>query len=125
MTEVRDEETYAIIGAAMEVHKVLGHGFLEVIYQEALHIELIERGIPTQRECSLSVSYKGRLLGCGFRVDFICFNGILVELKATSALSGHEEAQIINYLKASGSEKALMLNFGAPSLQYRRMALTR
>ena len=120
MNERRDPQTYAIIGAAMEVHRELGNGFLEGVYQEALAVELGLRGIPFERETELRVHYKERLLDCRFRPDFICYGEIIVELKALSRLSGTEEAQIINYLKATGLKRGLILNFGEPSLRYRR-----
>ncbi len=123
--EVRDPETYSIIGAAMEVHRTLGHGFLESVYQEALAYELGQRQVIFRREAALPILYKGMTLACTFRADFICCNNILVELKALSRLSGTEDAQIINYMKASGIEKALLLNFGAPSLEHKRIALSR
>lgn len=107
MTEnvgVSDPRTYAIIGAAMEVHKQLGCGFLEPVYQEALAIEFSKRGIPFSREVKLSVFYKEMRLNTPYRVDFICFDEIAVELKALAHLSGTEEAQLINYLKASDKE---------------------
>jgi GxxExxY protein len=120
MNDRRDPQTYAIIGAAMEVHRELGNGFLEGVYQEALAIELGLREIPFERETELRVHYKERLLDCSFRPDFICHGEIIVELKALSRLSGTEEAQIINYLKATGLKRGLILNFGEPSLRYRR-----
>ena len=116
-----DAETYAIIGAAMEVHRVLGHGFLEAVYQEALAIEFKLRGIPFEREKQLAILYKEQLLGAGYRSDFVCFGKIIVELKALQTLSGSEEAQLLNYLKASGLKRGMLLNFGAVSLQYKRM----
>lgn len=116
----RDPDSYAIIGAAMEVHRTLGAGFLEPVYQEAFAIELTERAIPYQRELELPVVYKGIHLNTAYRVDFICFERILVELKALTKLSGTEEAQVLNYLNASCYSTALLLNFGTPSLQFQR-----
>ena len=105
----------------MEVHRQLGHGFLEAVYQEALALELAVRGVPFQREVALSVLYKGRRLQCAYRADFVCFGEIVVELKALSQLTGADEAQAINELKATGLHRALLVNFGAPSLEYKRL----
>ena len=116
-----DPETYAVIGAAMEVHAGLGPGFLEAVYQEALAIEFAERGIPYQREVQLPIVYKGQTLTTSYRVDFICYSNVLVELKALNAMGGTEESILLNYLKATGHERGLLLNFGAPSLQVKRM----
>lgn len=121
----RDEQTYQIIGAAMEVHRVLKNGFLEQVYQEALAIELCKRQIPHVREAALGITYKGQKLSATYRADFICYNNILVETKALSQLSNNEKAQVINYLKATGHELALLINFGQPSLQYRRIVRSR
>ena len=116
-----DPQTYAVIGAAMEVHKVLGPGFLEAVYQETLTHEFTQRGIPFEREKQLSVKYKDTALSCGYRADFVCYGDVLVELKALDHLSNIELAQMINYLKATGYQRGVLLNFGAPSLDHRRV----
>lgn len=117
----RDPKTYAIIGAAMEVHRELGPGFLEAVYQEALALELEQRGIPFQREVVLKLTYKGKTLNCTYKADFICYERVIVETKATTGLTPVDEAQLINYLKASGYKVGLLLNFATHSLQYRRL----
>jgi len=116
-----DPQTYAIIGAAMDVHRLLGHGFLEAVYREALRTELGERGISFRAEVPLPITYKGRRLPISFRADLICFDQVLVEHKALRSVGGPEEAQVLNYLRASGLSRALLLNFGAPSLEFRRL----
>jgi GxxExxY protein len=105
----------------MEVHRELGCGFLEAVYQEALAQELAARGVPHRREVDLPVFYKGQRLACYYRADFVCFEFVIVELKAVSAVTSAHEAQVINYLKATGLEVGLLLNFGAESLQYKRL----
>jgi GxxExxY protein len=108
-----DPRTYAIIGAAMEVHRVLGCGFLEPVYQKALAVEFTNRTIPCRRETSFPVFYKDVKLDVPYRPDFICFDNVVVELKALARISGIEESQVINYLKVTGYEIGLLLNFGA------------
>jgi GxxExxY protein len=120
-----DPRTYAIIGAAMEVHRQLGCGFLEAVYQEALQIELAARGIPFRPQVELPIRYKGSLLLTFYKADLLCYEAVVVELKALARLSGVEEAQVINYLKATGHEVGLLLNFGRPSLEYKRLILSR
>lgn len=117
---MNDPETYKIIGAAIEVHKTLGNGFLEVVYQEALAAEFEARNIAFKREIDLPILYKGQKLNTSYRADFICFGEIVVELKALSNLSGTEESQVINYLKAGKFKRGLLINFGQPSLTYKR-----
>jgi GxxExxY protein len=118
-----DPQTYAIIGAAMEVHTQLGKGFLEAVYQEALSYELGDRGIPHRREVLLPIAYKHRRLRATYRADFIAQGDIVVELKAQSGLTGVDQAQTLNYLKATGHHRALLFNFGATKLQYHRRSL--
>jgi GxxExxY protein len=116
----KDQETYAIIGAAMEVHRVLGNGFLEAVCRDAGEVEFTRRNIPHFREYRVPVVYKGETLGTPYRADFVCFDSIIAELKATKALTDVESAQVLHYLKASGYERALLINFGNPLLDYKR-----
>ena len=121
--EDRDPQTYAIIGAAMRVHSGLGHGFLEKVYQEALAIEFEVTGIPFARESPCEIRYRDRVLACGYIADFICFGEVIVELKALDDLNDQHRAQVLNYLKATGIKRAILLNFGASKLQYERIVL--
>ena len=117
----RDEHTFVIIGAAIKVHKELGSGFLEAVYQEALLIEFKRAKIVFVKEAELEIQYQGVVLNTAYRADFVCFDKVIVEIKAIDRLSGREEAQLLNYLKASKKPKGLLLNFGARSLEYKRM----
>jgi GxxExxY protein len=108
-----DPRTYAIIGAAIEVHRHLGHGFLESVYQEALALEMTARGVSFDREAELPVRYKGQILARSYRADFICFDEIIVELKAIRELTEREHSQILHYLKATGLSLGLLINFGS------------
>jgi GxxExxY protein len=114
MTELLlKDEVYAIVGAAIEVHRELGPGFLEAVYQEALELELMSRNIGSVPQQKLQIHYKGKLLKQIYQPDFLCFQQIIVELKALSHLSGREEAQVLNYLKATGLRVGVLINFGA------------
>ena len=104
----------------MEVHRILGCGFPEAPYGEALGREFIERAIPFLPQVRLSIPYKGSPLKSHFRVDFVCYGSVIVELKSLATLTSLEEAQVISYLKASGYQRGLLLNFGRASLQLRR-----
>jgi len=121
LVEERDPQTYVIIGAAMEIHRQLGHGFLEAVYQEAAVVEFPFKNIPFEREVSLPIRYKDVTLPTQYRADFVCFSEVIVEFKALSRLSSVEEAQLLNYLKATGLKRGLLINFGASSLQYKRL----
>lgn len=119
--EERDPQTYSLIGLAMGTHGVLGCGFAERVYQEAMAIELGLAGIRFEREVELPITFKGHVLDCGYRADFICIGGIIVELKALDKLIDAHTHQVINYLKATGFSRALLLNFGAQKLEYKRI----
>jgi len=114
------EESYKIIGACMEVHKVLGPGFLEAVYQEALAIEFRRQGIPFEQEKVLSIVYKDIELEKKYNADFVCYSKIILETKAVKELCDNHRAQIINYLKATKMKLGLLVNFGEPSLKYER-----
>lgn len=118
------DEVYQVIGAAIEVHKELGSGFLEAVYQEAFEIELTSRSVPYRSQVPLRVKYKGILLQKEYIADLLCFETIIVEIKALNKLSGNEESQILNYLKATGLKVGLLVNFGsAGKLEWKRLVL--
>jgi GxxExxY protein len=124
LVSFKDVQTHEIIGAGIEVHRELGSGFMEAVYQEALGKELSIRNIPFAREVDLPVYYKGQVLGCSYRADFVCYDEVIVELKAVKAIGNVEIAQVLNYLKASGLHRGLILNFGANRLEFKRLVYT-
>ena len=105
-------ESYSITGAAMQVYNTLGAGFLEAVYQEALAIELTKRGIPYEREKDLKIYYDGQELKQTYRADFVCYDNIIVEIKAVASLNDSHRSQVFNYLKATGFKLGLLFNFG-------------
>lgn len=115
------EESYNIIGAALEVHKNLGNGFLEGVYSDALAIEFSQRKIPYEREKKLTIKYKDCVLGHYYIADFVCYGNIIVELKALSAIDNSHYAQVLNYLKATGYPLGLLINFGEVILKTKRI----
>jgi GxxExxY protein len=120
-----DSQTYDIIGCAMDVHREKGCGFLERVYQQCMAIELRARNVPFKQQVTLPITYKGLTLSSRYCVDFICYGEVLVELKALASLTPADDAQVINYLRASDLERAVLLNFGARSLQYKRLVWTK
>ena len=119
---LHEEETGKILNACFEVHKELGNGFLEAVYQEALELEFKNQNIPYEREKLLPITYKGKLLEKEYYADFICYGKIVVALKAVAALTSSHKAQVINYLKASSNEIGLLINFGTNSLKWERIS---
>ena len=122
--EARDPQTYVIIGACFEVHNELGCGFLEAAYKQARQVELRLRGVEVEREVHCPITYKGVRLDCPCKADFICFGDVIIEVKAEKQLTNVDRAQVINYLKATGYPKAVLVNFGAVSLEYERIVLS-
>lgn len=118
------KEVHDIIGAAMAVHRYFGCGFTEKVYQDALEVEFADRDIPSQREPELQVIYKDKMLSSSFKPDFICYNRIIVELKAVKELDDMHRSQAINCGKISGSAISLLINFGEPSLRFERFAIS-
>ena len=119
------QETHRIIGAAMAVHRYLGCGFVERVYQDALEIEMKKENIPFLREPSIFAEYRGERLKSEFIPDFICFDKVLVELKAVKELDDMHRSQTLNYARIGGYEVALLINFGQTSLQFERFAVSR
>ncbi|MDA0242953.1 MAG: GxxExxY protein [Chloroflexi bacterium] len=118
------KEVYEIVGAAMEVSNELGAGFLEAVYQEALGIELKSRALPFVAQPTIKIAYKGHILTKEYIPDFICYDQVIVEIKAIKELTTIEQAQLLNYLKATGKPVGLLLNFGATKMEWKRMILT-
>jgi GxxExxY protein len=119
-----DPRTYAIIGAALEVHRVLGAGFLELFYKDALAIEFRARGIPFEAEVPCVIEYKGLQLRGQYRMDFLCFDEVVLEIKARSATGPADHAQVISYLASSKRQVGLLLNFGGQQLEHKRFVRT-
>ena len=118
------DESYRIIGACFEVYKDKGCGFLEAVYQECLEIEFEMQGVMFVPKKPLALAYKGRPLKQRYTADFICYDKIIVELKAVSALTDEHRAQVLNYLNATGFKLGLLINFGHhPKLEYERIVL--
>ncbi|HYR75643.1 MAG TPA: GxxExxY protein [Pyrinomonadaceae bacterium] len=118
------DEVYQIVGAAMEVYWQLGRGFLEPVYQEALEVELRRRDIPFEPQCRLTIHYKGEPLHKEYIADLICFDQIIAELKASDRLTGTDEGQILNYMKATSKRVGLLFNFGsAVKLEWKRYVI--
>jgi GxxExxY protein len=122
--EIIDKDlVYAINGAAMEVHNQLGCGFVEAVYQDALEIEMKLRGIPFEREKALTVRYKKFFIDKKFYADFVCYDKVIVELKAVREFNDSHIAQVLNYLKATGYKVGLLINFGERSYTFKRIVL--
>ena len=118
-------EVYALVGAAMEVHRENGSGFSEPVYQECLEMELADRMIPFEAQKEMPVYYKGRKIKKTYIADLVAHEKIIIELKALDQLTSREEAQVINYLKVSKLELGVLINFGGPSLEWKRIILTK
>jgi len=115
------DESYNIIGAAIEVHRTLGHGFLEPVYQEALGYEFNLAKIPYEREKQLQIHYKDIILEKLYVADFVCCDKIIVECKAIKDLLPEHESQVINYLNATGFKLGLLINFGQSEIEIKRI----
>ena len=121
---IYEEESYAIRGAIYEVYKTLGIGFLEAVYQEALELELATRGIPFEAQPEITIVYKGTTLRQKYRADIVCFNKIIVELKAVKQVLPEHAAQLQNYLRATGMRLGLLVNFSHhPGVEIKRIVL--
>ncbi len=122
MDLVYKEESYRIVGACFEVYKEKGAGFSEAVYQECLELEFVLQAVPAKPKVQLQLEYKGKPLECKFIPDFICFNDIIVKIKAVTELCDEHRAQVHNYLKATGFKLGLLVNFSHyPKLEYERI----
>ena len=120
------DEVYAIVGAAMDVYNDLGPGFLENVYQEAMEIEVDARKIPSKPIQEIHIRYKGRPLKKFYIADLVCYDRIVVEIKAIDKLTLREDCQLLNYLKATGMKVGVLFNFGRyPSLEWKRLVFTK
>ncbi len=115
------EESYKIIGIYMNIHSTLGNGFLEAVYCEVLEKEFIKNNIPYKREVKLDLFFNGEKLDKKYKADFICFDNIILEIKAVSFIHENFTKQILNYLKATDKKLGLLINFGEKSLKYKRI----
>lgn len=119
------QETYQIIGLCMEIQRILGYGFSEVIYKDAMELEFINNEVAYTREKKYTVSYKNKQLDHQFQVDFACFDQVIVEVKSSEkGITADHVAQVLNYLKVTGCEVGLLVNFGRRKLEYQRFILT-
>lgn len=122
---IKEKETYEILGACFAVYKSMGCGFLEAVYQECLEIEFKKQNIPFKAQRELEISYDGKILKQKYKPDFICYDSVIVELKALSELASEHQAQLLNYLKATKMEVGILVNFGHhPKLEHKRMILS-
>lgn len=115
------EESYKIIGICMNIHSTLGNGFLEAVYCEVLEKEFVKNNIPYKREVKLDLLFNGEKLDKKYKADFICFDNIILEIKAVSFIHENFTKQTLNYLKATDKKLGLLINFGEKSLKYKRI----
>ncbi len=115
------DESFKIIGICMNIHSIMGHGFLEAVYAEVLEKEFIKNNIPYQREVRLDLFFNGEKLDKKYKADFVCFGDIILEIKSVSFLHENFTRQTLNYLKATNKKLGLLINFGEKSLRYKRI----
>jgi GxxExxY protein len=117
------DESYEILGSCFKIHNELGCGFLEAVYQECLELEFRQNIVPYVREKELNIYYRNIVLQKKYIADFICYDKIILEIKALNKLTGEHESQVINYLKATRMKLGILINFGEKSLKYKRLVL--